>query len=886
MAGSNPNENLERAIAEMRDQPIPEDAVNASARRVWQHLETAGAASKAAATAAPTPPGCAEMRAALDASRRGELSAARKLILDGHLRECASCRAYAEGVRDPAADAANWQLQPSATPLRHGAERYAWAAAAIVLIAAGVWVLRNRFFAAPAGPRATIASITGSAYLVSPTSETRLRAGEPIGQNVAIRTGANSRALVKLLDGSQVEMNERTQFSVSAAFHRISIHLDQGDIIVQSAERRAGHLYVATPNCTVTDTDTIFSVESGTKGSRVGVIEGSVSVAHGGKNSLLRAGESLATAQSVTNVPVSRQITWSSHRQRYLALLDEFSRLRKKLEQIPEPSSRYQSRILPLVPTDTALYFSLPNLGNTLVQADRIFRQELGRSPALRQWWSKIAGKGDHPSVETMIASIHSASQYLGNEVVLVASLNKQPGEAPVLLAPIIHPGLADFLRQQFGSLNSGKQTPGMLVLTERSLATASPADRGAIALVRPDFLVIGADLAAVRRMNARLNAGPSGFVETDFGKRVKQVYSQGAQIVFAANLQRILNHAPGERPSSNPKASSQQTRGSSFLRESGFGDLKYLIATRSDVSGQEENRAMLEFAGQRRGVASWLAAPSPMGSLDFVSADAGAAVSVVTRQPEQMFDDVLQLISPGNPDARQKLAETDAQLGMSLRGDLGAALGGEMTFALDGPVLPTPSWKLIVEVNSPTLLQQSIATLVNDADRDVSGSGARLFTLTEQKLNGRIFYSLRAAKAGVFSEVDYTFADGYLVAAPSRALVLAALATYANGDSLANSGSFQALLPRDDHTNFSGLLYQNLGPLLRPIASKLSSPDAAVLQRLAADAQPSAVCAYGGTDSIEVASTSSFLDLQPNAFALLKLLGIESGGTSQPLQP
>ena len=33
---------------------------------------------------------------------------------------------------------------------------------------------------------------------------------------------------------------------------------------------------------------------------------------------------------------------------------------------------------------------------------------------------------------------------------------------------------------------------------------------------------------------------------------------------------------------------------------------------------------------------------------------------------------------------------------------EIAANLGGEVTVAVDGPLLPTPSWKVAIEVNDP----------------------------------------------------------------------------------------------------------------------------------------------------------------------------------------
>jgi hypothetical protein len=111
-------------------------------------------------------------------------------------------------------------------------------------------------------------------------------------------------------------------------------------------------------------------------------------------------------------------------------------------------------------------------------------------------------------------------------------------------------------------------------------------------------------------------------------------------------------------------------------------------------------------------------------------------------------------------------------------------------------------------------------------------------------------------------------------------------LQTHDNGTSLARSTSFQSLLPSDDNANFSAMLYQNLSPVLKPLASQLTSTQLALVQQLAADAKPSVFCAYGESDRIEVASSGNLFDLNPGLLTLFHLLSASDHGTSRNPNP
>jgi hypothetical protein len=528
-----------------------------------------------------------------------------------------------------------------------------------------------------------------------------------------------------------------------------------------------------------------------------------------------------------------------------------------------------------LLPADTVLYIGIPNLGAALQQANQIFQQQLSESKVLEDWWNKRGNSNEHPTPQELIDQVQAISQYLGDEVVITARGSSDSIEhGPVLLAEVRQFGLKDYLQNHLAdTLKSSESTANLHVVDTQSLSSLAGNERGMIMLVRPNMLVVGGDAASVRQMSAQLEAGATLFAGTDFGRRIATVYSRGTETLVAANIGGVLG-------------THSRQGDSKALRNSGFNDIKYLIATRGESSSEGDNRITLEFNGQRRGIASWLAAPAPMGSLDYVSSNAGAAVSFVVKQPALMLDDIFSTIGASDPNFNQSLAQTNSELGLDLRNDLASALGGELTLALDGPVLPTPSWKAVVEVNDSGALQVAIDKLVQGFNRKAQESGQPGVTLHQSQVGGRTFYTIQWQGVGLSTECDYTFADGYMILAPSRALLVAALETHRNGTSLPRSASFRALLPSDNQANFSAMIYQNLSPILKPLASQLTSGQLALLQQLSRDAKPSVFCAYGESDRIEVASSGKLFDLNPGLPTLIHLLGMSDHGTSHQANP
>jgi FecR protein/Putative zinc-finger len=834
---SNPDELLNRAIEAVRAEGPDAEAIAASAARMADRL---GVEMRQHA-AVEQIRSCEDVRELFDPYRKGTLPEARMLLVKAHLSDCGAClRYFREGSKGAAVDWSAPTIRNKTMAIRRP---LGWALAFSFALLACVAFVYRAYWQVPPGVRAEVASIDGSAYLITDGRDRKLAAGDTLTEGDRLRTNGASRAVLRLSDGSTVEVNERTALEVGARGRNMTVSLDGGDVIVQAAKRTSGHLYVRTPDCRVAVTGTVFTVNSGIKGSRVSVLEGAVQVSHSGIHSMLKPGDQITTSDNLAPEPLEEQVSWSPDRQKYIGILAQLALLEHKISQIPLPGPRYSSDLLPRVPADTLLYISIPNLGEFLTQANQIFHDQLSQSQELQEWWSK--GHNNTEQLDALVAKIHDISTYLGDEAIVVGlKETSHPGFA--VLADVQKSGLADLLKKQAADAGAGGN---FVVLDEQSLASASGTGNGraAYALVRPSEVIFSNDVTLLKQLNAQLDAGASGFATSDFGRQIAAAYDRGAGIILAADLHEMMANAPAH------VAMHSGPRGA-VVANSGMEGLRYLIAEHRETNGMPQNRVNLQFSGTRERVASWLAAPGAIGSLDFVSTNAAVAVAGLSKDPKAIADDIIAMTAKGA--GGSGFDEANAKLGINVRDDLISNLGGDYLLALDGPVLPTPSWKAVIEVNDTNQLEYALEHLVQAINSQVQDPKVHKVAIDPSVTSGQRFYAVRDVTADAVV-ANYTFSDGYMVVAPTRALLMDALKTHANGTSLGRSAAFRALLPKDENENYSAVAYQNLSPVLNPLLQYFSGESGDALRKLAADSRPTAICAFGKDSGIEVASDS-----------------------------
>ncbi len=829
---------LDEAVAKIRAEQPNDDMVKDAAKRVFGKLfDSAFIASEPSGKIR----GCADVRALIPAYLHHTLSAPRALLVEDHVLHCVDCR--------HALNEARTGTGPTRTiPIDRGRPKrvptLVWAAAAVLLV--GVALGLTGLLPGQNTVRATVASVQGGLYRVTDLGVSLVEAGAILKNTDELRTAKGSHAILRLAGGAIVEIAERSEVSVSGGWRGTSLNLEHGQMIVDARANDGKPLNVTSGDMSIPVSKAVVAFNHGTKESRVAVADGSVDVTMSGSRHSLKAGQQYGPELRLVNLPIHSEFAWSQNSGDYLALLNELSGLQKDLQAIPGPGVRYSSQLPQYLPADTFVYAAIPNIGGAITEAKKLFDSRLAESAPLRQWWSQqpMAKNGEF---DRMIDQVSAISSYLGDEIVVAANGDVSgPHAGPVLLAEIKQPGLAQYLESNLPAnahieiVTAGSpltNADALLIDLDNNVLVASPS---------------AGQLKQVEDVIAK--TAPGGFPATPFFARIQQVYQSGAGYFLAANLEQIAVKSVSHAKSTLP---------------AGLDNVEYLVLERKESNGDTEMRAAVSFGGTRQGVASWLAAPSPAGSLDFVSPDAAFAASMVVKSPRVMMQELIGLASGADGNFTKELDDFEARAGVNLLDDVAAPLGNDVTFAIDGALVPIPAWKLIIEVNDPNHLQQTLMVFVQRFNRQAPATAGKLL-LTSEQVNGRTFYSLRSDKAPALG-AHYTFVDGYLLASSTEANVLTAIQNKQTGHMLTESANFRAKLPADGYPNFSAMVYSNMGSSLGDLAKQLKTQPS--FTPFLIHGGSGLVCVYGETDRIIAAARGSFL-----GFDLGTLVGIQQG--------
>ncbi|MCD9186123.1 MAG: FecR domain-containing protein [Pyrinomonadaceae bacterium] len=907
---------IDDATRAVRDEQIDESVIDQSAAHIWARVSEQISDGKILTAdlkgnnmnikkTAEHIDGCADFQSLIPAYLDKKLSMARALLLEDHTSECIPCRRALKEQRatktakspvfvlpQPVTKRKN-DTKPTFLQKMNKAKTVRWsiaAALAVCLGLAGMFAF-ERFDWSGRTLAATLENANGAVYVVSDSQEGRqLSPGEQLQKGERVRTAKDSNAVLRLADGSTVEMRERSEFSVSENRRGVTIKLDRGDVIVEAAKQDKGRLYVQTPDSLVSVKGTIFAVESGTKGSRVSVVEGEVKVNHAGKDETLLPGDQTTTNQSLDKTSVPQTVAWSRNAARYANLVSELAKLRRDIDQrVQLPGVRYSSKFVDLVPENTVFYAALPNLTQSLAESERIMQERISQNPALAEWWKGKKGTGAN---EQTLARVREFGSYLGDEIVVSAKMDAKGEPHGVLVLSEVKDSenFRAFLNGQISELANKTGNEPKVSIIEDPL-TAKAANTSAsnskpeeiFVWINNGIFAASPQIELLRGLAATENAPDTNlFKNSPFYQRINDVYKDGAGILVAADLEKIVAQAVSgdKKPNAEKRAEG--------LSQLGVTNLRHFIVEQKQTDGKTLSRAALTFSEPNRGIATWLAAPGAMGALDFVSPNANVATAFVVKKPELLVDDLLGFLETVDPNLKRQMEEIEKSQGISIRNDFAAPLGGEFAFAIDGPLLPTPSWKVVLEVYDQAKLQSTFERAVEKLNQFSVLHGKGKLSLESVKSGDRTFYSIKSASTGM--EVNYTYANGYLVAAPSKALLDQSLANRDAGNTLVRSSRFMSALPQDGNTNFSAIFYHDLAPLMKPLAERmktaggkdLTEEQQKSLGSIDANAPPTLVYAYAEGSRITIAanteggafglSPSSLIGL-PNSFEMQNIL-------------
>lgn len=862
-----PEEILDKAVGSLKQEKLEADELDEIAGRVRRRLEMEAPVSAGIH-------GCEEFQSLIPDYLAGNLSAARRMLLEDHVQSCLVCRKALTAARTDQVSRPHEVPEYSVHRWLRWGSLAAGLVLALLLVQVAAW---NGLVPGYSPSVATLESSQGSIFVVSNKSVVPLEIGSEVDATQLVRTGKDSDAILRLSDGSKVEMGNRSELAVREGWWDTTIRLGRGKVIVEAAKQGSGHLYVSTNDCRVAVKGTVFSVAHGMSGSRVAVIRGEVWVEKGGKNTVLTPGEQYASRPQLSKVSLESEFSWSRNSSDHLAMMREIAELQKKVSEATlSKQLRYTSDLVGYLPAATLVYGAFPNVSGQLSTLYGEFQQRLQADSAIAEWMNQH--EGSMKGLADLDQFVQKAQQFgslIGEEVVIALARSGDGAEpVPMLLTHVLDESqFTALVRTEVQEINAqSDQGPIFFVVTDTQNLPAV-GQKEMILYVGSGLLIASPSSDLVRQIadEAATSTG-GGFVDTRFFRTVADSYSQGVDWLFAVDMQGLF-------ASGMIRSQSAEVREGQGLQKLGLTGVQDLVMERKQTLGTPESRAVLTYEGPAEGMISWIAQPGPMGGLDFVSPSANLVAAFVVKNPTRMVDDIFGWLGETDSNALTELLNFQSEHGLDIRQDIAAPLGGEVVMAVDGPIMPTPSWKLILEVYEPATLQHTISRIVDEVNRLAAEHGEPGFTLEVGNAGGTALYQIHSEKLGM--SIYYQFLNGYLVAAPDPALIQQAMQCRASGANLANSPAFISLLPQESSLNMSGLYYHNLSPLLEPLLSSGlaqslpgSDQDRANLQAMLQNTPPVVAGLYSQPGRITVTGSGDFQSLWGNLAALSSLGG------------
>jgi hypothetical protein len=797
---------LEKALQEMKQEDVDAGTLEAARTRVWDQVSNAGGA------------GCAEFRPDIRTYLSGELGGSRRVLMDDHLSRCPACRASMAEMRG--------ERTVVAMPQRssHRWMRWGTLAAAAALLFAVLYVGRDSIDAmmAPGGPRATVVSADGGVYRLPGGA---LAAGASIGERELVRTGPGAHAVLRLADGSVVDVNQRTELFVTAAWSGRAVHLERGDVIVKAAKQRRGHLRVLTRDSIASVKGTVFAVSAGLGGSVVSVVEGAVAVSQPGREVVLSPGEQAASNPALAT-SVAEAVAWSPSAAEYLEILGSFVKIERQLAE-HTVELRTNSALLSYLPTGVVVYGAVPNLGGQIGRALAAAEQQSSENPAFGTWWNSETGR----ELRQIVDRVQSVSSMLADEVVFCAASTGTGEQVAMVIARV----------------QAGRRAELASALQGLFAQAGEPAPPYSVS---DDLMVVSDSAAHLAWTLGHLGQGAG----SPFAVAIEERYRRGVGWLIGLDTPPVVKAAAGD--DAPP------------IELAGMLGMKYIFVEQRAPAGTEENELTLAFQGPRTGMASWLADSGSGGAAEYLPADALVAGYVSTREPWQLFEDFTALMKRESASVDSELAVTNEKLGAGFIEDLSRSMGTEAAFALSGFSASGPTWVMAAVANNPTVIDSSLQKLVETFNAQLGPEDqAKRIVFGQETVNGRAWHTMKPASFPF--AVTWTYDGAYMVAGSDRASAERAIATRNGGTPLVWSQAFLGQIPSSAGIHPSAFAWVNTKGALG-IFSALS-PNAE-LAKLLAERDPVLVVFDGTAERIHAASRTRLSSVIMNVMLLERL--------------
>lgn len=712
---------------------------------------------------------------------------------------------------------------------------------------------------------AQINTVQGELYQIVNGGLEKLTPGTWIDGRQRIRSGHNSMAMIVLDDGSRIELDERSELSMTRRGAGNRIDVSRGRIFVEASPQGSGTLDVFTDEFEVSVTGTIFEVAHGAKGSRVAVIEGSVNVSLRGNTTSLAPGDVMGSRADYLARNIAEEISWSENADQYIAMLQEVASLQQDLAAVMAVPPRYSTRLLDLAPASTAIYVAVPNAPEKAAEIYEVIRARMQSSQILGDVWNDFEQQAESRYLDEMMIWMREIGYALGEETVFAMTMVGTGDAAtalPVVLSEVDADSFAasfndqlELVRHALAAAGHNEELPINLIYHPTEAR-----DEQLSILLYQDLLVATTDAALMAQMYENMQFGSSTFTETVLHEMLQASYEQGTEILGAAYIPSLLS-ASGEDLEA--------------IESTGLHNAEVLVAQYQRSGNGAVLTADLLFSGPRTGAMSLLATPGPMGSLEFFSTDTTVVAALLSRDPGDILDEFDTLFAT---------AGSEIEVELQLFYNLMATLGGEIAIGLDGPVLPTPAWKAVIEAYDAAGLQASIEASVARFNAVSAAEGISL-ALAPSNVSGYSGYQVSlAVDATVTDEAlnidstgfQYAYVDGYLVAAPNAALVARAIGVYQSGSSLPTAAEYRELMLRDGYLDFSAVYFSRLGELLDSLMQRLpatvTAEQQAAIASLNIEVGPSMTSVLALPDRMRITRTGGS-DLTLQLFSNLALL-------------